>query len=855
MNSVFAQLTRGLFLIAFVFVSPLSAQPTPATHPAPAINLPPRPEPPPLPHYERSGRGSQAIVLLHGLASDSRIWTETAAALSEPRASARAPEGESRRNNYTVVSVDFRGHGQTPPSAVPPRASPLGQLKNDVRAVVEKEQLGRVILIAHDMGGLVALQYAQSFPEQTRMVILVDTALQPLMSKEDLAKTLGSLSTNPRAVLESLYSGADVSTNADTVTRVRDQARQTDPQFFAVLDKDVLTSLMSAVFQQVRLPVRLIYREAEPSGEPGSNAPTSAPDYVSKLGYVNGKDFRARRLEHVGHFIMLDDPSGFRSAVSEFLSELPPALDTSSPGAPEWTATASGLKYHDVTVGDGPAPSPHAIVKIDYQAWHLDGDELPLLLGPAGAPPLWLDSPSINPAVKEALPEMKLGGERKLLVPPDMQRNPPFRNMPALGQPVVVRLKLLGITEPPLLPTLAPEKQTTTASGLKYVDVVTGDGPAATANSVVKFNFRMWLADGKYLPSRDPTQVSDPNPFDNPPATLSVANLAQQEMLRGAAEALSGMRVGGKRVAVIPPELAYGSNERPLVPANSTIVMDFELLEVVPTPDFELPADNELTTLPATGPPARPAGPSEPPTQVGGATIRYKNLKPGDGDPIAPNAVVTMNVKGWELRDGQPREIENSYARGGARMALAQTVPDWMEGVRSMRIGGRRLIVVTPPPPPATQSAETAPAPAPTKVYSVEVVSAITPPAFQLPTDAELTTTPSGLKYKDLKTGEGETPAPDAQVRAHYVGWLTNGVQFDSSYDRGQPQLFALNAPGAPGFLEGLRTMKVGGRRLLIVPPELAFGDKPPPRSKIPVNAILVFDVELREIVTPQSQP
>ena len=106
-------------------------------------------------------------------------------------------------------------------------------------------------------------------------------------------------------------------------------------------------------------------------------------------------------------------------------------------------------------------------------------------------------------------------------------------------------------------------------------------------------------------------------------------------------------------------------------------------------------------------------------------------------------------------------------------------------------------------------------------------------------------TTPSGLKYVDLVVGEGDSPTQGKTVTVHYTGWLTNGTKFDSSVDRGDPFKFPIGMGRViRGWDEGVMSMKVGGKRKLIIPPELGYG----PRGAggvIPPNATLVFEVEL----------
>ena len=113
---------------------------------------------------------------------------------------------------------------------------------------------------------------------------------------------------------------------------------------------------------------------------------------------------------------------------------------------------------------------------------------------------------------------------------------------------------------------------------------------------------------------------------------------------------------------------------------------------------------------------------------------------------------------------------------------------------------------------------------------------------------AEITTA-SGLKYTDLVEGTGATPQRGQTVSVHYTGTLENGKKFDSSRDPGrQPLVFQLGTNTIiPGWNEGIATMKVGGKRKLIVPPSLGYGARGNPPD-IPGNATLLFDVELMSV-------
>ncbi len=109
----------------------------------------------------------------------------------------------------------------------------------------------------------------------------------------------------------------------------------------------------------------------------------------------------------------------------------------------------------------------------------------------------------------------------------------------------------------------------------------------------------------------------------------------------------------------------------------------------------------------------------------------------------------------------------------------------------------------------------------------------------------KIVTTASGLKYIDVVEGKGESPKTGQRVSVHYTGTLTNGTKFDSSVDRGQPFQFVIGVGQViKGWDEGVGTMKVGGKRKLMIPAKLGYGERAV-GNVIPSNSDLNFDVEL----------
>ena len=133
--------------------------------------------------------------------------------------------------------------------------------------------------------------------------------------------------------------------------------------------------------------------------------------------------------------------------------------------------------------------------------------------------------------------------------------------------------------------------------------------------------------------------------------------------------------------------------------------------------------------------------------------------------------------------------------------------------------------------------------------FALALLATVTPSGRSTAATNQVIEMPNGLKYTDTKTGDGATATPGSKVSVHYTGWLYNndkkGTKFDSSVDRNEPFKFVIGVGQViKGWDEGVAGMKVGGKRTLIIPPELGYGARGA-GGVIPPNATLMFDVEL----------
>jgi len=360
---------------------------------------------------------------------------------------------------------------------------------------------------------------------------------------------------------------------------------------------------------------------------------------------------------------------------------------------------------------------------------------------------------------------------------------------------------------------------TKTATGLQYISLVNGIGDAPKAGNIIKMQYIAKLPDGTELANTY---------TDNQPATTV---WGRNELLPGWEEGVGLMKAGGKIQLVIPPSLAFGEQGSGSIPPNTSILMEVELLSVSLAPAPSAITADQLTK--------KDSG------------LQFFDITQGDGTVAAKSSNVSTHFTIWVKKDTGYDYVVASESTSPIAFVVGRgdkVFPGWDEGVIGMKVGGKRYLVIPSELGLGAQGSGTIIPPNATLVMEISLVSARDPQVATKVEDSKYTTTASGLKYFDLKEGTGAVPTTGQTVMVQYTGWLQDGTQFDSSIDSGAPFSFQLGTSAViPGWDEGVATMKLGGKRQLLIPAALAYGDTGA-GSVIPPGATLIFEVELVEI-------
>ena len=262
---------------------------------------------------------------------------------------------------------------------------------------------------------------------------------------------------------------------------------------------------------------------------------------------------------------------------------------------------------------------------------------------------------------------------------------------------------------------------------------------------------------------------------------------------------------------------------------------------VAPTPTPAPDTDNtDLRTKPLVTIPD-----SEPPL-----TLEIEDLVIGEGAQVAAGDSLIMDYVGVSYSTGL--QFDASWDRGQPfpfELGAGRVIKGWDEGIVGMAVGGRRILTIPPDMGYGDSgSGSGSIGPNETLVFIVDLRAAV-PSDLEKPNVSIAGGATEELLLEDLIEGTGRTATPGDVLYIHYVGVSqSTGQQFDSSWDRGRSEFIGLIAGAGnviKGLDEGLIGMKVGGRRNLVIPPSLAYGENGAGGGVIAPNETLVFTVDL----------
>lgn len=359
-------------------------------------------------------------------------------------------------------------------------------------------------------------------------------------------------------------------------------------------------------------------------------------------------------------------------------------------------------------------------------------------------------------------------------------------------------------------------------------DIEEGNGTrVASVGDVVTVEYTGWLYDAAAQDKKSAKSFETNK--GGTPAAMSLGFGTTR--LVGWDKGLLGMKVGGERTLILPASMAFGEagfvkDGATLVPANTAVVYEMKLLSI-----------NALI----------------PPQPV----FTKTDTVVGTGTEAAANHLVGIHYTGYLYDDtkSDKKGAQFETSRNGSPFAFLLDVNSrivgWDKGILGMKLGGKRTLLI-----PASMAytfrghkdaqGNVLVPPHTAVVYEVELTSLVTTPAAQ-------TVQPAFTKI-DTSTGSG-TVAVQAKdkVTVHYNGYLYNdgvtdkrGAKFDSSIDKGTPFTFEVGTGVIEGWSQGVVGMKVGSKRTLIIPANLAYGSAV--QGSIPANSPLIFDIEVLSI-------
>jgi peptidylprolyl isomerase len=329
------------------------------------------------------------------------------------------------------------------------------------------------------------------------------------------------------------------------------------------------------------------------------------------------------------------------------------------------TVTADGLQYLEEIAGTGPAPTVGDVITMNYIVTLPDGTEIYNTYTTNQAATAVWGKNQLLPGWEEGVGLMKQGGKAKFVLPPELALGSQGSGAIPPNSQLIMEVELLSVKPAPTPYAVTTDQLKTMANGVQYFDITVGDGTEAISGTTVTTSYSIWVAGA----TTDDFVISSD---DSQPVTFNIG--LGDKVFKGWEDGVIGMKVGGKRLLLIPPDLALGAQGSGPIPANATLKMEISLSNVqAPKTPTKVDPKDYITT--ASG-------------------LKYYDIQVGTGITPTVGQTVVVNYVGW-LENGT--QFDSSYDAGqpfSFQFGMGKVITGWDLGLASMKVGGIRQLLI-----------------------------------------------------------------------------------------------------------------------------------------------------------------
>jgi len=361
-----------------------------------------------------------------------------------------------------------------------------------------------------------------------------------------------------------------------------------------------------------------------------------------------------------------DADEATETAVNTAIPEIPSETSAEEPLTLDGAITTeSGLQYLEIVTGDGEFPEIGDIITMHFVGTLPDGLEFGNSYDQGNPIEVVWGREQLLPGWEEGIGLMRTGGEAMIVIPAELGFGAQSLGIVPANSTIIIEMVLISVEHPPTPTEVKAVDLTTTESGLQYYDISVGDGDQAIDRTNVATHYNIWVQGEEENIFIASSYSADPVPF-----VLGRGD----NVFPGWDEGVNGMKQGGKRLLIIPSDLALGEDASSGIPANSTLIMEIELMEVV-QPETITEVDHDAYTTTESG-------------------LKYYDLEDGQGSAVTAGHTVVVHYTGW-LEDGTQFDSSQEFGQPFTfELGAGQVIAGWDEGVIGMKISGIRQLII-----------------------------------------------------------------------------------------------------------------------------------------------------------------